>query len=63
LATDAGTFFFFTTIMCLFVLMGSGIGLLIGATMVDVKKALTMSTIVVLGSVLLGTLQHHLNPS
>jgi ABC-type multidrug transport system permease subunit len=55
LADNAGTFFFFTTIMCLFALMGSGIGLLIGATMVDAKKAVTLSTIAVLGSVLLGT--------
>jgi hypothetical protein len=56
LAENGGTFIFFTTIMCLFVLMGSGIGLLLGAIMIDVKKALTISTIVVLGSVLLGTL-------
>jgi ABC-type multidrug transport system permease subunit len=55
LADDGGSFVFFVVIMCLFVLMGSGIGLLIGAIMVDVKKALTLSTIVVLGSVLLGT--------
>ncbi|ELR11672.1 ABC2 type transporter superfamily protein [Acanthamoeba castellanii str. Neff] len=54
LADDGGSFVFFVVIMCLFVLMGSGIGLLIGAIMVDVKKALTLSTIVVLGSVLLG---------
>jgi ABC-type multidrug transport system permease subunit len=40
--------------MCLFALMGSGIGLLIGATMLDVKKALTVSVIVVLSSILLG---------
>ncbi len=40
--------------MCLFALLGSGIGLLIGATVLDVKKALTASVIIVLGSVLLG---------
>jgi hypothetical protein len=55
LADDGGSFVFFVVIMCLFVLMGSGIGLFLGATMVDVKKALTLSTIVVLGSILLGT--------
>jgi ABC-type multidrug transport system permease subunit len=40
--------------LCLFALLGSGIGLLIGATVLDVKKALTASIIIVLGSVLLG---------
>jgi ABC-type multidrug transport system permease subunit len=59
LADDGGSFVFFVVIMCLFVLMGSGVGLLIGAIMVDVKKALTLSTIVVLGSVLLGTHARH----
>ena len=58
LADDGGSFVFFVVIMCLFVLMGSGIGLFLGATMVDVKKALTLSTIVVLGSILLGTRTH-----
>jgi ABC-type multidrug transport system permease subunit len=40
--------------VCLFALMGSGFGLFIGATVLDVQKAITLSIIVVLSSVMLG---------
>ncbi len=55
LSHDGYTFIFYIVILWLFVLMGTGIGTLIGAAIVDVKKALTMSVIVVLASILLGT--------
>lgn len=54
LSGDGYTFIFFIVIMWLFVLLGTGIGTLIGAAIVDMKKALTLSVIVVLGSILLG---------
>jgi ABC-type multidrug transport system permease subunit len=54
LAPRAECFILYIVFVCLFALLGSGIGLLIGATMLDVKKALTVSVIVVLSSVLLG---------
>lgn len=40
--------------MCLFALLGGSIGTLIGAAMLDIKKATTISIIVVLSSILLG---------
>lgn len=40
--------------MCLFALLGSGIGTLVGAVMTDIKKATTISVIIVLSSILLG---------
>jgi hypothetical protein len=54
LSPRADTFILYIIYLCLFALLGSGIGLLIGATVLDVKKALTASVIIVLGSVLLG---------
>jgi hypothetical protein len=54
LSNDGYTFIFYIVILWLFVLMGTGIGTFIGAAIVDVKKALTMSVIVVLASILLG---------
>lgn len=58
LSNDGYTFIFYIVILWLFVLMGTGIGTFIGAAIVDVKKALTMSVIVVLASILLGTQLH-----
>jgi ABC-type multidrug transport system permease subunit len=54
LSHDGYTFIFYIVILWLFVLMGTGIGTLIGAAIIDVKKALTISVITVLGSILLG---------
>lgn len=47
-------FIFYVVLVWLFTLMGGSIGLFISATVLDVKKALTLTVIVVLGSVLLG---------
>jgi ABC-type multidrug transport system permease subunit len=58
LSNDGYTFIFYIVILWLFVLMGTGIGTFIGAAIVDVKKALTLSVIVVLASILLGTQPH-----
>lgn len=55
LSNDGYTFIFYIVILWLFTLMGTGIGLFIGAAIPDVKKALTISIIVVLASVLLGS--------
>jgi ATP-binding cassette subfamily G (WHITE) protein 2 len=49
-----GNFIFFLVLLCLYTLMGAGIGLAIGAAVVQMKKALTISIIIVLSSVLLG---------
>jgi ABC-type multidrug transport system permease subunit len=47
-------FIFYVVLVWLFTLMGGSIGLFLSATVLDVKKALTLTVIVVLGSVLLG---------
>jgi len=54
LSPNGGVFIFFLVILCLFTLMGSGIGLLISATVLDTKRAITVSVIIMLSSVLLG---------
>jgi len=54
LAPNGGCFIFYIVILCLYALMGSGIGTLISAVMLDVKQATTASVVVMLASVLLG---------
>ncbi|KAL6078372.1 ATP-binding cassette sub-family G member 2-like [Balamuthia mandrillaris] len=54
LSDDGYTFIFYIVILWLFVLLGDGIGTFIGATIVNIKTAMTMSIIIMLGSVLLG---------
>jgi ABC-type multidrug transport system permease subunit len=54
MSSYSGNFFFFILIMCLFVLMGNSIGVMVAAIIPDLKKALTFSVVIVLGSVLLG---------
>jgi ABC-type multidrug transport system permease subunit len=54
LAPKAECFILYIIYVCLFALMGSGFGLFIGATVLDIQKAITLSIIVVLSSVMLG---------
>jgi ABC-type transport system involved in multi-copper enzyme maturation permease subunit len=54
LAPKAGCFLLYILIVCLFALLGSGFGLLVSATILDVNKALMISVIIVITSVLLG---------
>ncbi len=54
LSTDFYCYLLYILLIFLFVLMGGSMGLLVGAVVVQMKQALTLSVITVLGSVLLG---------
>ncbi len=54
LSTDFYCYLLYLLLIFLFVLMGGSLGLLIGAVVVQMKQALTLSVIVALGSILLG---------
>ncbi len=54
LSTDFYNYLMFILLVSLFVIMSNAIGMLIGATIFNIKQAMTLSIVAVMGSTLLG---------
>lgn len=55
LSAHAGAFFLWLLSLCLFTLLGSGLGLIVGAAIPNMQQAITISVIFILSSIILGT--------
>jgi multisubunit Na+/H+ antiporter MnhE subunit len=55
LSAHAGAFFLWLLGLCLFTLLGSGLGLIVGAAIPNMQQAITISVIFILSSIILGT--------
>ncbi|ELR21493.1 ABC2 type transporter superfamily protein [Acanthamoeba castellanii str. Neff] len=54
LSAHAGAFFLWLLSLCLFTLLGSGLGLIVGAAIPNMQQAITISVIFILSSIILG---------